>query len=400
MAANDTTWISAARAVLQESNVDFFRVSPARYWGDFLLSLTLGYGAGTIFLAAPLGSLVQLAAYPLAVFWLYRLGSLVHEVCHLSHREMRVFKVAWNLMVGVVTLAPSPFFTRHHRDHHSQRLYGTRQDPEYIVNVFRPGSLLSLMAYALHVALFPLVVFLRFLFAPLSFLHPRLRAWVLKHASSLTMNYRYERKLNRFDRWAVTTIELLCWLRATAMLAAVAWGATHWTRLPLFYSLAMGVLVLNQLRLLADHHFEADGERFELDEHIRDSCNFTGQDFLTWLLFPFAIRYHALHTRTWSSGSRPIRRIAHSINRAGGPWRRKRSSRRPTPQWSSIPRGETRHSPPATITIGTDRQGTSCVGLRHRHRQYWRGTPRPPTRQARAREPRPHSKRLGPTRCR
>jgi len=295
MAASHQNWISAARTALQESTVDFFRVSPARYWLDFLLSLTLGYGAGTVYLTAPPGSLAQLAAFPLAVFWLYRLGSLVHEVCHLGHQEMRVFKVTWNLVVGVITLAPSPFFTRHHRDHHSQRLYGTRQDPEYIVNVFRPGSLLSLVAYALLIALYPLIVFLRFFLAPLTFVHPQVRRWVLKHASSLTMNYRYERKLNRFDRWAVTTIELLCWLRATAMLVAVAVGVTHWTRLPMFYSLALGVLTLNQLRLLADHHFETDGQPFELDDHIRDSCNYTGRDFLTWLLFPFAIRYHALH---------------------------------------------------------------------------------------------------------
>src|SRR4029079_16031035 len=108
----------------------------------------------------------------------------------------------------------------------------------------------------------------RFFFAPLSFLHPRLREWVRRRTSSLTMNPRYERKLNRFDRWAITSVELLCWLRATAMLAAVAVGLTHWTRLPLFYSIALGVLVLNQLRLLADHHFETAGREITLDQHI------------------------------------------------------------------------------------------------------------------------------------
>jgi fatty acid desaturase len=295
MSAQQGSWISATRAVLQESNVNFFRVRPDRYWVDFLLSITLAYGFATVFLMAPLGSLLQLAAYPFAVFWIYRLGSLVHEVCHLSQHEMRTFKVTWNLLVGVMTLAPSPFFTRHHRDHHSARMYGTPQDPEYIVNVFRPGSLSSLLAYSVLLALFPLIVFFRFLLAPMSFIHPRLREWVLTHASSLTMNYRYERKLNRFDRWAVTSVELLCCLRAAGMLLAVAFGLSHWTRLPLFYSVGVGVLVLNQLRLLADHHFVTDGKPLALDDHIRDSCNYTGRDFLTWLLFPFAIRYHALH---------------------------------------------------------------------------------------------------------
>ena len=293
--AEQASWIRTARNVMQESKVNFFQVHPARYWFDFLLSITLGYSAGSVFLMAPLGSPLQLAAYPLAVFWLYRLGSLVHEVCHLGQHEMRVFKVTWNLLVGVMTLAPSPFFTRHHRDHHSARMYGTPQDPEYIVNVFRPGSVPSIIAYWLLIAVFPLIVFFRFLLAPLSFVHPKVREWVLTHASSLTMNHRYERRLNRFDRRVVTAVELLCCLRAAAMLSMVFLGAAHWTRLPLFYSLGIGVLVLNQLRLLADHHFETDGQPFELDDHIRDSCNYTGRDFLTWLLFPFAIRYHALH---------------------------------------------------------------------------------------------------------
>lgn len=289
------SWISDARSVLQRSDVNFFQVSPARYWLDFALSLVLAYGLGAVYLMAPLGSLTQLAAFPLAVFWIYRLGSLVHEVCHLGQHEMRWFKVTWNLLVGVFTLAPSPFFTRHHRDHHSARLYGTKEDPEYIVNLFQPGSVASMLAYCVLVALFPLIVFFRFLLAPLTFVHPRVREWFLTHGSSLTMNYRYERKLNRFDRWAITSVELLCCLRAAGMLVAVAIGLSDWTRLPLFYSLGLGVLVLNQMRLLADHHFEGDGQPCEMDQHIRDSCNYTGRDFMTWLLFPFAIRYHALH---------------------------------------------------------------------------------------------------------
>ena len=295
MNSTQGSWISQTRSTLQRSEFDFFRVRPGRYWFDFLLSMTVAYGCGSVFLMSPLGSWPQIVAYPFTVFWIYRLGSLVHEVCHLNHREMRAFKVTWNLLVGVMTLAPSPFFTRHHRDHHSQRLYGRRDDPEYIVNVFQRGNWLSLLAYSLLVALFPLIVFFRFFLSPLTFVHPRVREWVLRHASSLTMNFRYVRRLNRFDRFAITSIELLCWLRATAMLVAVFVGLTHWTRLPLFYSIALGVLVLNQMRLLADHHFESHGRDLSLHDHILDSCNYTGRDFMTWLLFPFAIRYHALH---------------------------------------------------------------------------------------------------------
>src|SRR5262245_37939898 len=132
MATQDCKWISDARTVLRGSQFDFFHVRPARYWFDFVLSLSLAYGAGSVYLLAPLGSSLQLFFFPVTVFCTYRLGSLVHEVCHLNHQEMRAFKVTWNLLVGVFVLSPSPFFTRHHRDHHSQRLYGKQEDPEYI----------------------------------------------------------------------------------------------------------------------------------------------------------------------------------------------------------------------------------------------------------------------------
>ena len=295
MTADSQQWISTARGAIKCSDVDFFAVRPLRYWFDFLLSMGLAYGAGTIYLSAPLGSWQQVVTFCLAVFWLYRLGSLVHEVAHLGHDEMRTFKVVWNLAVGVLTLTPSPFFTRHHRDHHSQRLYGTPEDPEYIVNLWQPGSRLDFLYYVVKVALFPLVVFLRFLFVPLGYVHPRVRDFVLRRASALTMNRRYERPLTKQDVRVITVMEWLCWVRATMIPAAVLLGWTDWTRIPLLYLLALGVLFLNQMRLLADHHFASHGRPMEWSSHILDSCNFTGRDPLTWLFFPFSIRYHALH---------------------------------------------------------------------------------------------------------
>lgn len=291
----EQNWIGVARQVLRASEVDFFQVKPWRYWADFVLSLVLAYSMGSLFLMAPLGSVWQWLAYPAAVFWLYRLGSLVHEVCHLGRQEMRVFKVAWNLLAGVVTLSPSPFFTRHHRDHHSCRLYGTHRDPEYVVNFYRLTGPWGALQYAVEIALMPLVVFLRFLLAPLTFLHPGLRRFMLRRGCSLTLNWRYERKVDAFDRRVLTVIEVLCSLRAWLIPVAVLAGWNDWTRLPLLYVLAVGVVALNQLRLLGDHHLTSDGAAMSIDHHILDSCNYTAPDLGAWLLCPFAIRYHALH---------------------------------------------------------------------------------------------------------
>ena len=191
MTAVQAEWIHDVRKVLRDSTTDFFRHKPLIYWTDFLVSVVIAYTAATTFLVSPILSWPQMIAFPLAVFWLYRLGSLVHEVAHLPQDQMQGFKIAWNLVVGVPTLTPSPFFSAHHRDHHSQRIYGTPHDPEYVSNICEPGNGLSIVAYVGKIVLFPLVVFLRFLLAPLTFVHPTIREWTLTRASSLTMNWRY-----------------------------------------------------------------------------------------------------------------------------------------------------------------------------------------------------------------
>jgi fatty acid desaturase len=292
---DDADWIRDARRAVSGGPEDYFAVNPWRYWIDFLVALVCGYGAATIYLLAPLGSWAQLLAFPIAVFWLYRLGSLIHEVCHLGHHEMHAFKVCWNLLVGVMTFTPSPFFTRHHRDHHSLRMYGTPEDPEYVANVLTGGDWRSALGYGAFMLVFPLLVYLRFLLAPLTFLDPRLRKLVLERASSLTLNTRYRRRVNAFDRRAITAVELLCFLRAAAILVTVGSGAAHPSRTPLLYLLGLATFVMNQMRQLADHHFQGDGSVAPVEQHILDSCNFPATDPLTWLFFPFSIRYHALH---------------------------------------------------------------------------------------------------------
>jgi fatty acid desaturase len=289
------TWIHVARDAMRNAPQNYFAINTARYWIDFLFSLVCAYTAATIFLLSPLGSWAQLVAFPVAVCWLYRLGSLVHEVCHLGQHEMQGFKATWNLLVGVMTFTPSPFFTRHHRDHHSQRLYGTREDPEYVANVLQSGNWRSAIVYAVQIVAFPLLVFLRFLLVPLTYLHPSLRQWALERASSLTLNVQYRRKLNRYDRRSITLMEWLCFVRAALIPLSVYIGFSPLSRLPLLYLLGLTTLILNQMRQLADHHFQGDGSPADVESHVRDSCNFTGNGLLTRLLFPFSIRYHALH---------------------------------------------------------------------------------------------------------
>ena len=58
------TWIRDARRVIGESDIDFFKVSPLRYWTDFLLSLVFAYSAAMVYLLSPLGAWQQIIAFP------------------------------------------------------------------------------------------------------------------------------------------------------------------------------------------------------------------------------------------------------------------------------------------------------------------------------------------------
>lgn len=283
------------RAVLKNSQSNFHEVKSWIYWRDMLLGGTIAYTAAGIYVSAPAFSAIQIIAFVVAIFWLYRVGSLVHEVAHLGGHEMTSFKVAWNILIGIPTLTPSTFFTGHHRDHHTQRVYGTPQDPEYVVNVCPRGSILNLMAYFLIVALFPLAVFLRFALAPLTFISPKVREFTLRRLSAFTFNWNYERPIQKIDRKPFAALELMCCIRAIGIPGAVLLGASEPSRMLLLYLLGASVVVMNQLRQLADHHFEGDGENLTMSDHIKDSCNYVGKDPLTWLFFPFAIQYHALH---------------------------------------------------------------------------------------------------------
>ncbi len=295
MSAVVDDWIHDARTVMKDSSVDFFAVNGVRYWTDLVLCVIFAYTAATIYLVSPLWSWPQIIAFPLAVFWLYRSNSMVHEVSHLNRSQLKGFKIVWNLLVGVPTMFPSTFFTSHHRDHHSGRFYGTPQDPEYIINVFKPGSLASTAFYVVHVLIYPLFVFFRFILAPASFFHPRWREFTLRKLSSFTLNWNYDRNVKRIDRKAFATVELLCCARAWLIPMGILLGVTTWARIPQLYLLAIVILLFNQMRFFADHHFESHGEKMSMSDHIMDSCNYSKNSFLTWLFFPFTIRFHALH---------------------------------------------------------------------------------------------------------
>ncbi len=246
-----------------------------------------------MFFAAPWGSVQQVIRFLIAGFALYRLGSFIHEIAHFRNREMKSFRLAWDLLAGIPMLTPS-FFYENHRDHHNARHYGTDHDGEYLP--LGNGPLSDVVLFLMQVFVQPLLVVLRFLLTPLTFVHPKLREWTLRRASSFVIDFRYQRCfLHQAPLWYCNLLDIACSLRAWAIFVALAVGVTDWTRLPQLYMLATFVLGVNYFRTLAAHRYLSDGRRLTHEQQLLDSTTVTGIPVWTELICPLGMRYHALH---------------------------------------------------------------------------------------------------------
>lgn len=276
---------------------------PAVYWADFLASLAVGYGAALVYLEAAPFSVPQLVAWAVAGLALFRLSLFMHEIVHFRRGEMTAFKVAWNVLAGIPMLTPS-FLYEHHLDHHNARHYGTPRDGEYLpLGVARLRTLLGFLA---EIAILPALAVLRFLVGtPLSFLHPRLRRFVLERCSPLVINLRCRREIPPdAPRGLWAAMEWACFARACGLFTFLVASQLHvgghalamtWHRPAKLYLLAMLALGLNHLRTLVAHRYASDGERMSFAEQIEDSVNVEGRTPLVALMFPVGLRYHALH---------------------------------------------------------------------------------------------------------
>ena len=60
-----TAWIHEIRQAIRDADRDFFRVSPLRYWLDFLVSIVAAYVSAGIYLTFPAFSWQQIACFPI-----------------------------------------------------------------------------------------------------------------------------------------------------------------------------------------------------------------------------------------------------------------------------------------------------------------------------------------------
>lgn len=286
---SSTAWIRQASDIVS----DLQRRSAAIYWTDFLLSVGAAWALAIYWFITPITQPLSWVALLASAILFFRAGTFIHEIVHFRAGELRWFARAWNLAMGIPLLMPWIIY-RNHVEHHSVRYFGTPDDGEYLPLAAAPPH--ETIKYVLQTPVLPILTFLRFsIVGPVSWFHRGLREWVLTAASAGVSNPYFRKRFPKSDERHLIIVEVLClaWLVLLAVLLAK--GVILWTHVLKAYGVVALTLGLNWVRNLAAHTYSNRGERMTLAEQFGDSINITGQTWLTVLMFPVGLRYHALH---------------------------------------------------------------------------------------------------------
>ncbi len=288
--ADDKDMIRTAAKLTRDLNAP----NAGIYWGDFMASVIVGYGA--LFAAIAAGSTGwMIAAGIVSMLALYRAGSFIHELTHLKDGSVPGFRLGWNLLVGIPLLVPSFMYEGVHNLHHAKTRYGTVQDPEYLpLALMKPYTVPLFVAVS---ALAPLALLLRYgILAPLSLVIPPLRKLVVERYSGLVINPDFRRRMpegkaRRNWMWQESAASI--W--AIALIAGAATGIIPLKALIIYLVISGGSVMINQVRTLVAHLWENDGEVMSVTAQYLDSVNVPPPAMLPALWAPVGLRYHALH---------------------------------------------------------------------------------------------------------
>ncbi|HKB09038.1 MAG TPA: fatty acid desaturase [Vicinamibacterales bacterium] len=276
----------------------WFRASPIVYWCDLAASATVGWGA----FAAAVGTsgAWRVAFLTVATASLYRAVLFIHEITHRAARDVPMFKLVWNAIIGVPLLIPSFLYEGVHTDHHRQRCYGTDADPEYMPYGRRRP--IAIIVSLLLAPLAPLAFALRFgVLAPLSWIVPPLGRFTRERASALAINAQYVRR-TPFASGARLQEAAAC-----ALVWSAAWlwrtGRVSTALIACWAIAAAAASLVNAIRTLAAHRYDNDAGELTMVEQLLDSYTIAPRrpalaiaaDLGRVIVAPVGLRYHALH---------------------------------------------------------------------------------------------------------
>lgn len=274
---------------------DLLEAHPARYWADFLLTITTVYLAFAVSVTS-VSPALQTVAVIVCALAAYRAAVFTHEIAHRPPGSFTTFTVVWNVLCGIPFFMPS-FLYGDHKGHHAKPMYGTRSDPEYLRLASRPRVRLAVfLALAL---VYPIFGPLRFLLlTPLALVARPLDRVIWTRASSLyNMNESYRRPWDAHarsrSRW-LQEAATSAW--AWALVTLVFTGRVSWTVIGTAYAVFALWMAVNQIRTLAAHRYanRAAAPFSHLDQ-VLDTNTFGDGRWLPHLWAPLGMRYHALH---------------------------------------------------------------------------------------------------------
>ena len=266
-----------------------------------LASAAIGWTA--FVLAVGAGPRARTALLIVSAFALYRAVLFIHELTHLSPRDVPLFRGVWNALVGIPLLIPSFLYEGVHTDHHRQRCYGTPADPEYVPFGRRPPLLIA--TYTLGSLAVPVLLALRFgVVAPLSWLVPPLRKATAARMSALVINHEY---IRRAPIGAAGLAEEAASCAVVWAAAALWWiGVLPVATFGCWLVVSGAASAINAVRTLAAHRYDHEtdgGAEMTMVDQLLDSCTIAprpgvaGWPGIVWrgLWAPVGLRFHALH---------------------------------------------------------------------------------------------------------
>ncbi len=276
---------------------DCFSPNPWIYWLDFLSTTIIAWICFFLTEAAAPLSAPELFYFTVSVFAFYRAALFIHELTHQDRRVLPGFSLTWNLLIGVPMLVPSFLYRGVHIDHHRKATYATNEDGEYLP--FGASPIWQTILYFGQPILLPFLMTFRFgILTPLSFLHPRFRAFVMANCSAIAIRMDTARRLPTADEdlrnWHL--LEALCfgWVLVLGILFST--GVLGLGTLRHVYLLLFATFLVNSVRTIVAHRYRNRSTReLSFAEQFQDSVNIEGHPLLLELVAPVGLRYHALH---------------------------------------------------------------------------------------------------------
>lgn len=276
----------------------FMRPNAWIYYTDLLLSCAAGNALIALATLSEPFSPTQIGAIFLAAIFIFRASIFIHEAYHVG-KQMKRFRLAYNLLFGFLHKFPYYCYTPHYY-HHSPKHYGTIQDPEYDT-LGHSSAFYNLVAPLFLMIPIPFFLAIRWGILPLflPFIGEKARLAIYKRASTLVMNVKYERPLpTAEERKQWYQEDAGCFLYSALTAVLIIHGTLPWQVLPVWFATAYVAMVLNAYRAMISHRYFSGFENTTHKQMIIDSGTYAGHRFsvLTsaWL-YPLGLRYHALH---------------------------------------------------------------------------------------------------------